>query len=302
MKNRVRLPNFVVIGAPKCGTTSLYYYLRQHPDIYLPERKELHYFSYEHMKRLVGGPGDAHILSTVCQNRGTYEQFYSAVRNEHAVGDISPSYFYFADVSERIKTELDSPKIVILIRNPIQKAFSQYMHLIRDNRESLGFFDALLAEKQRIAQGWAALWRYAESSIYTPRIEKYLSVFGSNRVKIIRFEDLTTACYATLEDLFRFLEVDPSFRPDVSQTYNRSGKPRLRFVADFIAKPNVITSVARKLLPEATTTSLKNTLRRLNTGKKAEIEDSAQGYLRDYFEDDIAKLDALLQTRLDWLK
>jgi hypothetical protein len=297
----MRLPNFVVIGAPKCGTTSLYYYLRQHPDVYLPERKELHYFSYEHMRQLVGGPGDAHIVSMICQTLDDYKSFYSDVHGEHAIGDISPSYFYFSDVSERIKDELDSPKIVILVRDPIHKAFSQYMHLIRDNRETLEFFDALNAEGRRIAEGWAALWRYAESSVYTTRIQKYLDVFGSDRVRIIRFEDLTTSCYTTLEDLFRFIGVDPTFRPDVSQTYNRSGKPRLRFVADLIAKPNAVTSAARKLLPETVTTSVKNVLRQLNTGRKAEIDERSRTYLRDYFKDDVAKLEGLIQTRLDWL-
>jgi hypothetical protein len=297
----MRLPNFVVIGAPKCGTTSLYYYLGRHPDVYLPRRKELHYFSSEQMVRLVGGPGDAYIVSMICRTRKDYESFYSGVQDERAIGDISPSYFYFPEASERIRDELGSPRIVVLVRDPIEKAFSQYMHLIRDNRETLEFFDALKAEGQRIAEGWAALWRYAESSIYTPRIQKYLDVFGEDRVRIIRFEELTSSRHATLEELFRFLEVDPGFRPDVSMTYNRSGKPRLRFLADLIAKPNPVTSAARRLLPEAVTTSVKNVLRDLNTGRKAELDERSRAYLRDYFMDDVAKLAGLVGTRLDWL-
>lgn len=295
------LPNFVVIGAPKCGTTSLYYYLKQHPEVFLPQRKELHYFSYGHMCQLTGGPGDAHIVSSACSDLDNYEQFYTDARADNAIGDISPSYFYFSDVSKKIKDELGSPKIIVLVRNPIEKAFSQYMHLIRDNRETLPFYDALMAEGQRIEDGWAALWRYAESSLYTDRIQQYIDTFGKDQVKIIRFDDLTASCYETLEDLFRYLDIDPSFRPDTSQTYNKSGKPRLRFVAEFIARPNVVTSAARNFLPETVTTSVKNVLRKLNTGEKSEMEERSRSYLKNYFRDDVSRLEELLETRTGWL-
>src|SRR6267142_1253724 len=161
-----RLPNFIVVGAPKCGTTSLYHYLRQHPQIFLPARKELHYFSFRFMERLLAGPGDSNILATSCRTFEDYAAYYAQASDETARGDISPSYFYFTDVCQEIRERLGNPKIIIMLRDPVQKAFSQYMHLIRDGRETLELNAALAEEPRRIELGYAAMWRYAESSLY----------------------------------------------------------------------------------------------------------------------------------------
>ncbi|HZA66279.1 MAG TPA: hypothetical protein VE592_04975, partial [Geminicoccaceae bacterium] len=142
IKADVRLPNFVVAGAAKCGTTSLFHYLKQHPDVFLPAQKELHYFAYDHLSRNSGGPGGARSLDFACATREAYEAHYRAAGSQVAIGEVSPSYFYFDEVSERIETELCAPKIVIILRDPIEKAYSQYMHLVRDNRETLPFFEA----------------------------------------------------------------------------------------------------------------------------------------------------------------
>ncbi len=138
-----RLPNFIVVGAPKCGTTSLYHYLRQHPQIFLPERKELHYFSFRFMEQLLSGPGDRNILATSCRTFAEYAAYFSPAREQRALGDISPSYFYFVEVCQEMRVRLGVPKIIIMLRDPVEKAFSQYMHLIRDGRETLDFKAAL---------------------------------------------------------------------------------------------------------------------------------------------------------------
>jgi hypothetical protein len=296
----MRLPNFVVIGAPKCGTTSLYYYLRQHPDIYLPERKELHYFSHDCLRERMAGPGDRHALSSLCSSRQQYEEHYAKARDQKAVGDISPSYFYFSEVSERIKHELGDPKIILMVRDPIQKAFSQYMHLVRDNRENLGFYDALMAEEQRIRANWAVLWRYAESSLYTDKLRKYLSVFGTSRLKVILFEELSRSPQAILRDLFGFLGVDVDFQPTISRIYNRSGRPKSKWMADFLNKPNFVTVTAAKLVPEKIRTPLRLAFLEMNTGKKERIDERSRAYLTEYSRRDVVGLERLLDRKLGW--
>jgi len=301
-KEPVRLPNFLVIGAPKCGTTSLHHYLSQHPEVYVPKRKELHYFSYEYMQRFAAGPGDAHILIPLCTTRQAYEKHYEQVGTQRAVGDVSPSYLYYAEVSERIKAELGQPKIVVVLRDPIAKAFSQYMHLVRDNRETLTFYDALMAEAQRIREGWAALWRYAESSLYADKLRRYLDIFGADHVKLLLFEELTQAPHQVIRDLFSFLDIDPHFRPNTSKVHNRSGQPRSKMLADFLVKPNAVMTIAKKMVPERVRTPIRLALMTLNTGAKGQIDDKSRAYLREFFATDVREVEKLFGKKLDWLQ
>lgn len=297
----MKLPNFIVVGAPKCGTTSLYYYLKQHNDIYLPERKELHYYTYDYMKKLVTGPGDRQILSTLCSNRKTYEGYYENVNFEKAVGEVSPSYFYFPDIGERIIRELGRVKIIFMLRNPIEKAFSQYMHLVRDNRETEKFGDALRVEKKRIKEGRAVIWRYAESSLYADKLQKYMEIFGEQNIKIIQFDDLKSSPAVVMSDVFRFLEVDDRFQPNTSSIYNRSGRPRLKIVADLISKTNPILTLAQTIIPSQIRTLIRLKLLEFNTGKKDEIDDDATSYLRAYFKSDVENLGTLIGIKPNWL-
>jgi Sulfotransferase family len=297
----MRLPNFLVIGAAKSGTTSLHYYLKQHPDVYLPIKKELHYFAYENMKRATGGPGDRNIISHICQSRQAYEVFYTEARAQTAIGEVSPSYLYFSDVGKRMLEELKKPKIIAVLRNPIERAFSQYMHLVRDNRESLGFYDALLAEKGRIANGWGALWRYAESSLYSQRLKTYLDLFGDQHVKIFLYDDLSKTPELVMQELFAFIGVDPSYQIDVDRVYNRSGKPKSRFVADLLAKPNSVKSLAARWVPESLREPLKLRLQNLNTGSKGRIDDRSRAYLKEFFAQDIGEVQRMLDRPLGWL-
>jgi hypothetical protein len=302
LERGVNLPNFVIVGAAKCGTTSLFEYLAQHPEIYLPTRKELHYFSYSAIARNSRGPGDAGYLAHFCADRTQYERHYQGVRGQRAIGDVSPSYFHYAEVAERIRDELGKPKIIVILRDPVEKAFSQYMHLVRDNRETMSFADALKAEAERSEKGWAALWRYAESSIYASRLRRYLETSAEGRIKILLFDDLRRDPLAVLRELWRFLEVDETVVPNTSEVHNASGRPRSKLVADLIAKPNPLVSAARKLVPEAMRTGIKTRLRRLNTGPKGEIDEWSRAYLQDRFAADIREVEAILGRDLGWLR
>ncbi len=295
------LPNFVVVGAPKCGTTSLYHYLRQHPQVFLPQRKELHYFSFPHLSRLVAGPGDDSILATSSSTLEGYRAYFADVGGEKAIGDISPSYFHYADeVAPEIRRALGAPKIIVMLRDPVQKAFSQYMHLVRDAREDLSFPQALHAERERIERGYSAMWRYAESSLFTRRTQRYMDEFGRDRVKVVLFDDLTRDPERTVEEIFAFLEVDPGVKVELDSTFNRSGAPRSRWVANLITRPNPITSAARKVLPLSLTGKVRDLLQRANTGAKHQLDAQSREELWKFFAADTAELEQLLGRAVPW--
>lgn len=295
-----QLPNFVVLGAPKCGTTSLYYYLRQHPQVYLPERKELHYFSYELLRRIAGGPGDQHALSMMCATLDEYAAFYRDVAGEAAIGDISPSYFYFTEVARDIHDRLGGPRAIVMLRDPVQKAFSQYMHLVRDDRETLSFAAGLDAEQERVSRGYSAMWRYAESSLFTARVRHFLDVFSPERTRIVFFDDLQRDPAGVVRGVFEFLGVDPSVPVAVDATFNRSGLPRSKWVARLISRPNPVTKAARALLPLALTQRIRDVMQRANTGDKLKLDDASRARLEAYFDPDTAALEALLGRPVPW--
>jgi hypothetical protein len=296
----VRLPNFLVVGAEKCGTTSLYQYLKQHRDVYLPSKKELHYFAYYDIAKSVAGPGDPAVLAYACSSWAAYQSYYMGV-DARAVGEVSPSYFYYSEVSDKIYSTLDQPKIIIMLRNPIQKAHSQYMHLVRDNRETLSFFDALMAERDRIKAGWGPLWRYAEGALYSARVARYMEVFGEGKVKIGFFEELSKDPQTVVNELLRFIGVEPDRSIDTSRVYNKSGRPRSRRLADFLTKPNAVTAAARRWIPEQARDRIRNAMLNLNTGRKDAIDDRSRAYLRDRFTADVGELQQILRKPLTWL-
>lgn len=295
-----RIANLVVVGAPKCGTTSLYHYLKQHPELYLPARKELHYFSREQLARDTAGPGDRSVLDRLCADRAAYEAEFAAAESQPILGDISPSYFDFAEVAGAMREELGPARVVILLRDPIAKAFSQYMHLVRDGRETLDFYQALQAEADRTAKGWAMIWRYAASTMYAWRVRSYLDAFGPDRVRIYLFEEFIREPQAMLTDLWRFLDV-ADVQPDTSKSFNASSRPRSRLLASMVSKRSPFAALARAVVPGAVRDRLSEGIRRLNAGRKGQVDERSRAFLRERFAADVRETEALLGRRLEWL-
>jgi hypothetical protein len=297
----MKLPTFIVIGAPKSGTTSLFYYLKQHPDVFLPERKELHFFSYEYLKEHAKGPGDAGILAALCSDRETYESYYRSADASAAVGEFSPSYLFFSDTAEKIFDALGKVRIIAILRNPVEKAYSQYMHLVRDNLENLSFLEALHAEEERKKNGWSDIWWYAKSSRYSDKIKKFFNVFGKDSAKVILFEEFTNDPSKILRDICDFIGVNGDFPFDTSKVYNKTGQPRSKLIANFFSRPNLVKAVAKKIIPERIRFPLRIALHALNTGDKDPIDPSSKKYLKDLFRNDSLKLEKLIGRKTGWL-
>jgi hypothetical protein len=293
-------PNALVIGAPKCGTTSLYFYLRDRHDIFVPDRKELHYFTYEELLASSEGPGDKAVLSGLCATRESYYDQFEAVAQAVRM-DISPSYLYFDHVASRIKQELGDAKIVVMLRDPAEKAYSQYMHLVGELRETFSFEDALQAETSRREQGWGDMWRYAESSLYSKRLQTYLDVFGADSVHVILFEDFIRDSELAVGQLLRFLGADDSGEIRAEGQFNRSGAPRSKAVAKLLTQDSPVKSAVKALLPERLRMSLRMQVQNANNRDKEPMSESARSYLNSYFAEDVTLTAELLGRKLPWL-
>jgi hypothetical protein len=224
------LPTFLGIGAQKSGTTSVHQYLLSHPQIFLPARKELRFFPHECGGVQYRGPGDEEIPSRVVDSWPAYVAAFRGSGKFAARGEISPEYLLLAErAAPRIAHYLPQVKLFAVLRNPADRAYSNFLQAVRMGREPRNdFSDALSEEESRIRKGWSPLFWYRRNGEYARQLREFYARFPRDHIRIYLFEDLLGDAAGMMADLFRFLEVDPGHRPDVSMRFHPSGVPRGR--------------------------------------------------------------------------
>jgi hypothetical protein len=219
---KVNLPNFMIVGASKCGTTALADYLSQHPEVYFCPLKEPKFISSHFIKFPLRGPGDDFIESFTVKSINEYVGLFSRVKNHRAVGEGSVENLYYAQKAiPLIMQYLGDPKIVIILRDPVHRAFSAYKQLVRDHREKQSFERGLVLEKLRRRKNWEYLWYYTDVGFYSQQVRAYMQSFS--QVKVMLFGELVHNPSLIMKDLFGFLEVDDTFKPQLRKRLNRSG-------------------------------------------------------------------------------
>ena len=197
-------PNFLIIGAHKAGTSSLHRYLRQHPDVFMPTLKELRFFSYDpdgsdvEPSPYAWGPR-VHPIKTWNE----YVDLFAPVTTEKAIGEASPCYLNHPRCPTRIKQALPDVRLIVSLRDPVDRAYSGYLMAVRDLGETRPFADTI--GEQRTA------WH--DNLVYYKPCQRYLACFPRERLKVIRAETLNAEPAKVLQDIFSFLEVDPAFEP-----------------------------------------------------------------------------------------
>jgi hypothetical protein len=201
------LPNFLIIGAARCGTTTLYSHLQRHPDIYLPAQKrpEPHFF-----------------YKSAEYSRGIdyYERrYFSAWQGEKGVGEASTSYLYGPDVPRRVQSSLPGVKLICSLRNPVDRAFSSYRHTVASGIETLPFAEAIAREDERAAafadtaMRELAPYAYVGRGLYYRQLMRWFSQFDRAKIKVVIFDDLITDPHSTFAGIARFLGVAPDGLP-----------------------------------------------------------------------------------------
>lgn len=294
------MPNFLIIGSAKGGTTSLHYYLNQHPQIFMSAVKEPRFFALEGEVLNFRNP-DAAINHNSVTTLEAYQALFKDVTNEIAIGEASPLYLYSAKAVERIKHYIPQAKLIAVLRNPVDRAFSCYTHLRRENYEKLSFAEGLKAEEQRIQDNWAHLWHYKKAGFYYEQLKRYYDAFDPAQIKVYLFEDLNVDSTAITQDICRFLGVDDSFQPELSRQ-NVSGIPKSRLVHNFFARKNPIREAIAPLIPSHLRQQISRKIKTWNLGKKPELDPAIRQELVELYREDILKLQELLQRDLShWL-
>lgn len=298
------LPNFLIIGAAKSGTTSLYRYLQQHPEIYM-KAKEPSFFALNGEPVQFNGPGDsAGFVRRMVTTFDAYEALFDEISTEKAYGEASVIYLYNEGAAARIQRHIPDVKLIAILRNPVDRAYSSYLHLRRDGRETLSFPQALAAEAERAANNWEHQWHYTRLGMYHTQLRRYYDRFPRENIAIFRFGDFKREPARVLGEIYEFLGVSGDFMPDMSVKYNVSGQPKLKALHQFLIRPNRLKDWVRPLLPLALRRRLGAAAKQWNiVADKEPMPEETRRELHALFTPEIVNLQTL--TGLDfshWLE
>src|SRR5947207_13459711 len=198
-RRKIERLDFIVAGAQKSGTTALHYFLAKHPNITMGDQQEIHFFD-----------DDATFAATVDYER--LHKHYPLVAPSTKAGDCTPSYLYFKPAPERIWKYNPKIKLLVLLRNPVERAFAHWNMQRFKGREPLDFFDAVRDEKTRIAGAPAIEARrfaYVDRGFYAQQLVRLFKFFPREQVKVVKFEAFEDKQRETLVSIFSFLGVEP---------------------------------------------------------------------------------------------
>ena len=289
-------PDFLIVGAAKSGTTSLFNYLNQHPDIYIPEVKECRFFSQLPKNSI--GLGAEFFPNSGITNEAEYFGLFKGQDNK-VCGDISNDYLYYAEESIRnIKKHLGSEvKIIIILRNPIDRAYSNYLHAYRDGWEKLTFEQSIIEETFRISGNWAWPYHYVQTGFYYSQVKPYMDNFAN--VKVFLYEDLNEM-QVTISKILSYLNIG-DFKCNVNEKYNVSGFPKNLLIHRLLNNKGlfrVMSPYFKRIVPKDLLFNIKN--RNL---KQKPLSNKTRSYLKTIYIEDVQRLSKLIDRDLsEWVK
>jgi len=290
------LPNFYIIGANKAGTTSLYYYLDQHPDIFMCWPKEPMFFMAEDINDDIRNRPDAQHLKIFVGNFKDYSALFDKVSDERAIGEASTGYLPNYNVPQRIKKYTPEAKFIAILRNPVDRAYSAYTYALALGIEPLNNFSQAIEEAQ--SNNWR---HYVKLGLYCRQLLKYYETFNKNQIRIYLYDDLRSDPLSLVKSIFQFLEVDDSFIPDISKEHNVTLIPKNKMMHLLLTKLTAISTNIEPMIP-INVSGLFNKMINLNLTKPPKLDIQTRKDLIEVYREDILKLQDLLQRDLtSWL-
>jgi len=293
-------PNFFVVGAPRCGTTSLHHYLAQHPGIFMCPRKEPNYFAFYGEPPVVRGSVARWVVDGAVFSRAEYEALFRDAGDAKAIGEVSPRYLSNPLCAGRIHRDVPNAKIIAILRQPADRAYTAFVGLRRDGWEPCeDFVSAIHDEPRRLAEGWDS-GCLLDRGFYFEKLERYFGLFGRERIRVDLYEDLQTDAVGMLRGIFEFLEVDPDFKPDVTKVHNPTGFIRNPLLAAFWSRSYRLRKGMRRVVPKGIRDAAYAAIQR--NSEKPRLEPELRAEVTAHFREDILKLQDLIQRDLShWL-
>ena len=298
----MKKPNFIIAGFPKCGTTSLFHYLKQHPEIFMPNQKELHFFTQPQIYKLNKGPKDKVVKQSHIKSEKEYLELFKSVKDEIAVGDASPSYINYPENFGMIKQYLNDPKVIVIVRDPIDRAYSNYLHLKRELRETMDFFSALKNEDNRREESYSDFWYYRFNSTYYKKILMAKKTFSN--VLVLTAEEFKRNPEITLKKVYSFLGVKLIVKKQALETkFNVGGYYKKNLITSLIFQPSRFKNALKKIIkPTRGIKMLVSRFSRLFQIKQPSIDQDSLNYLKKHFSKEINNLKKMNIDVSKWRK
>jgi hypothetical protein len=311
-------PNFFIVGAPKAGTTSLYHYLGQHPDVYMCPVKEPNYFADEirlpnisprwqdwaqrehaSLHLYLRGPMQEKRFGGIVSNWVDYLKLFQNVKGEKAIGEASVCYLWSRTAARNIASTAPNAKIVMILRNPVDRAFSQYKQAVASGFIKESFREQVRKHLTNKSEQFEPLNPFLEFGLYYEQVKRFAEQFSAENLRIYLYEEYKQAPIRITEDIFRFLAVDSQFSPDVSEKHLQTSLPRFRWTSFMLKKHGVWSrlknAIPDDLIPVARKLAFKNR-------ETEELDSADRVQLRDYYGEDIIRLSGLIKRDLHaWL-
>lgn len=269
--------------------------------------KEPTFFGNEGTTGLFNGPHDEDRAyhSRVITNLDDYRRLFDPVKDQKAIGEASIYYMYLPKAAEQIKKYIPNARMFAVLRNPADRAYSAYLHVVRQARERLSFAESLAQEDRRIRENWNPLWHFKAMGFYYEQVKRYYDRFGRDQVRIYLYEDLQKRPLAIIREILEILALDSSFVPDMSKRYKESYVPKLPRVEMALHKTRVAIDLNQNYIPRRlrwkTVSTAKKVIDRVaspNRMAPPPIPQDVRAQLLNDYRDDILRLGDLLQRDL----
>lgn len=301
---KLKYPNFLLIGAGKSGTTSIYDYLKQHPDVYLTPTKETNFFAVEGQTPVdpKDDPEGFFYYPWAIYNLDDYKKQYDGIKNEKIAGEVCPAYLYKPNTHTNIKRYVPDVKLIAIFRNPADRLFSRWLHLVRDNRKPTDTFEEVF-NKDSI---WWKRDDLVQEGFYFTHLKKYFEIFDKDKIKVYLMEDMKNDTKAFIKDLYQYLEIDDSFEPVTDISFNVSGIPKNK-MADKLYGTNSVIGKSMKMISPKFYNNLKNSnnlkrminkLRKKNMDKPKLSLENRKKLINEIYKDEILQLQDLINRDL----
>jgi hypothetical protein len=288
-----KLPNFICVGAQKAGTTTLHDILKQHPDIYLPELKEAHFFDQPDRYK-----------------KGIYwwiSTFYNKYKNEKIMGSITPEYLFYEEIPGMILKDLGlKVKIIIVLRNPVERAYSHYLMSVRRGFETMEFKKAIECEFKRIKCGSFERnhFSYISRSLYVDQIKRYFDVFGESNILLLSFEkDIVRNIDKTILTIENFLGIEKIIL-NTNLKSNSASKPRFEIINKFLYEKNTLKKILRPIfrseILRIKIAQLIDSINQRTVSKEHLSESVKKEIMHKYFKNEITDLETLLNQNFEY--
>jgi hypothetical protein len=294
----MRKPDFFIVGAPKCGTTAMDDYLRQHPEVFMAAAKEPHFFA-----------PDLLTPHSRFKNEGDYLSLFSDAGDEKVLGESSVGYLYSNVAAARIKEFNPRAKIIIMLRNPVEMIYSYHSELLFQGFEEIKNFEAALAVEGERKRGLSLpktryvprpLLFYRELAKFSPHVKRFFDLFGRQNVHVIIFDEFKADTARVYRETCKFLGVSldfqPNFRPDL-RIINPNKRMRSRSLSKYLRNPqHHIVRHAKALVPQTWRQSIARKLWSFNIKYEARpaMNSELQKQLGEEFAPDLERLSEIL--------